>query len=122
MKSRVSNIIDLPAADAWYHSQCDKNFSNNQLKPNFAIDSISQPSKRGRKLVTDERKTAFDIAMQAVFDSEEGQVKVLDFLNIMTQNLPADIEPYSERHVRRLLLELLADDVRIDEGVITLNG
>ena len=118
----MNNVIDLPAADAWYHKNCSIRFFAGKDKPHYAKGEHEGgfPAKKGRK-VEDDQILAFNVALSELLDVEDGQMKITDFIEIMTEHIADNCEPYSRRHTERLL-ENDPNGIRIDCGLITITG
>ena len=114
-------MIDLPAADAWYHVYCDHYFAMGCSMPQYALTDGQPATKRGRKEL-DEQMVAFKFAVDELFASEGGQMTVIEFTKIMERIISEGNIVYSYRHCKRLLENMLGDDVRVDSGLITLTG
>ena len=79
IKVRLSGIIDLHAADAVYHNQCNKNFMANKNIPSSYV-TVEQDAKKGkgRPVDPDQLQAFLDVA-KYLEENDDEQVTVNDW-------------------------------------------
>lgn len=108
-----SAVSDLHAADACYHQMCSVNFRTGKLKPcNFS----SRPSQLTGRPEDKERYEAFLHVAQYLEENDEEQITVNDLVNKMSEYLQNNNEallPYSNKYMKKKLLDHFQDDIVI---------
>ena len=106
VESRLSNTIDLHAADSVYHAICSVNFAN------------EPPSKKSCGHPREETRTT---AFRAVVDyieehDEEEQITFMGLVSKMDEYLAAtDLQAYSALYMKKRLLEHFENYIFITE-------
>ena len=127
MKSRLSNTIDLHAADSVCHAICSVHFWTGKNIPRV-FSANEPPSKKSCGHPQEEIRT---MAFRAIVDyieehDEEEQITIMDLVSKMDEYLAdTGLQAYSALYMKKRLLEHFENDIFITEingkqNVVTL--
>ena len=118
--ARIEYAQDLVATEAIYHQSCSVAFRSGR----DIGDLSTQNTKRGRKLTYD-REAAFLKVIVFLETSEIDQVTLQDLVQLMSEHLDENSEPFTSKHMKSRLIEhfgerLFVTDEKGKKCIVTL--
>ena len=121
VRARITNVHDLPAADAMYHKACSTRFRTQKTIPDDKPQAGRPSTKHFRtgRPVDEEQEEAF-LKVAQYFRENDDETQTLGELTMkMTEYLGGDCcKAYSLKHMKNRMKEHFGDDIIIT----TING
>ena len=105
VQARITQVHDLPAADAVYHAVCSTNFRTMKQIPASHDQSSSKRVKVGRP-PEEQRMNAFLEVAKFLEENDDEQISIQDLIQRMDKNLAnTEFSAYSYHHMQEKLKE-----------------
>ena len=117
VESRLSNTIDLHAADSVYHAICSVNFRTGKNIPQVFSANKPPSKKSGGRPQEETRTTAFRAVVDYIEEhDEEEQITIMGLVSKMDKYLAdTGFQAYSAVYMKKRLLEHFKNDIFITE-------
>jgi len=112
VSDRISQVIDLPAADAVYHQQCSVNFRTLKQIPKKFENCCKSPCRTslGRPEATDTNES-FQTVVEFIKENEGSVVSMSELIRLMTDH--CGDRAYSHKHMKTKLIEHFGESICI---------